>query len=179
MSNNRISIILALLVPAAYGQTLAQPVREVDREARAAVRGTCTVSLSVGQSISPGALCTLDTLANVQLGNSVPSGTILVIEDASATCGRGSLDVVVSLGVTRVIQNPGSTGNLVTRAIPLVSHGTENGVNRLASFTSGRTYYAAFSRVGASLILASPATQAATCVLHLTGHLVDAQQWPM
>ena len=175
MSINRITFILTLLVPAAYGQTFAQPVREVDREARAAVRGNCIVSIPIGQSVSPGSVCPLETVAGVQLGNSVPAGKILVIEDASATCGRGSSDVVVTLGVTRVIQNPGSTGNVVTRAIPLVSHGAENGVNRLAGFTSGRTYYSAFSRVGALLTTVSPATQAATCVLHLTGHLVDVQ----
>jgi hypothetical protein len=92
------------------------------------------------------------------------------------------VDVLVSIALRLGAAGSGSPTTIVTRVIPLDLQGTEtpfkgsdNGTNRLAGFTSGRTYYTSGSQIAAMLTLASPATQAVSCGISMTGHLVSTQ----
>ena len=167
MSILQTTFVLALSLSAAYGQTFAQPVREVDRDARTALHGTCFISVAPGFN-SNGAPCSMTSISGAKLGDSVPSGKILVVEDASATCVKNSGDALGSLFLT-------TNTTEIFRVIPLTIQGTEDNFNRLAGSTTGRAYYRPSQRVFARMNMTSVIAYFASCAVHLTGHLVDAQ----
>ncbi|MDX1978830.1 MAG: hypothetical protein SFV51_01075 [Bryobacteraceae bacterium] len=160
------TLVLAAAIPLAHGQTFAQPVREVDRDARASLHGSCTVGVVPGGSDATG-LCSF-TGPDGASRPGPPQGKFLVLEEASATCTRASGDGLASLAI-------GNTLGQSLRFLPLSTQGTENGFTRMAAFTYGRTYYRPLQSITARLRLAAFATQHASCFVLFSGHLVDAQ----
>lgn len=150
MKLESLALLITLALPAIYGQPV-QAVREVDREARSAVTGSCLVIVPAGQQMNSGATCNLTTLQGTQLGTAIPAGKI-----------------------TTLALRPGGLSAGLTRILPLSTQGTVNGSNHMVGFTHGRSYHTT-NGVGAFLNVAAPATRSVNCGIRLSGHLVDAQ----
>jgi len=83
----KIVLTLALGMPALFGQTYSQPVREVQKEAYSAIDGSCTTSWIPSQN---------DTIACTAL--TVPADKILAIRGVSVFCtGRTGDSFAASL----------------------------------------------------------------------------------
>ena len=170
MSIQRIALIFALPFAALYGQPTSPvvPVREVDGFARTSIRGLCLTVVNVGQENSGFDPCALRTTAGAPLNSLVPDKKILVIEEVSARCTRGSLDAFAEVSVN-------ASGATTLRIIPLTTQGTAGGVTRDAGFTAGRIYFWAGEEVGNRVTMVAPASQQANCVAVVSGYLVDVQ----
>lgn len=159
MSLTKLIVLAAVLLPAAFGQSWAQPVREMEKEARSAFSGSCPIT-------GPGSRD-----CYFQAGGSgamtVPAGKVLVIEDVSGYCNLpSSTDLfVVALrasapnagGVyrpvhyTRVAQ--GVTGSVRYQASNTTRIYIPAGMT-LRSFTDGNFYQ---------------------CEMYVQGHMVNLQ----
>lgn len=96
MKTTMIGLILSTaMAVSAFAQGYSQPVREIEKAARSAVRGTCDVSIDAGYSGNL-ANCTMADF-NQNLGETVPAGKILVIEDINATCSKSNADLTTVL----------------------------------------------------------------------------------
>lgn len=158
-------LLSAATAMSAFGQAYSQPVRDVEKEARAAVRGVCELSIDPGYG---GNLtdCTMSDL-NQSLGATVPAGKILVIEDIAATCSKLNTDTTTYLLLR--------TGGL-WKPVPLQLVRTlSNGRQTWISSQTVRMYAKAGENVWLSMDTGNNATQLTSCGVRFQGHLVNAQ----
>lgn len=169
MSFTRIALVLAFTLSAASAQQFAQPVRDVEKEARSAVFGYCNPIILAGQTSTANVNnCSLGSVTGASFSNAtVPAGKILVIEEASASCSKGATN-------TWAFAHLFPANGYGRRILPLELQGTENGVQRWATFTNGRLY-AANTQVRSVVQLVDNATALTSCSIYFTGHVVDAQ----
>lgn len=167
-------IALALIsATAALAQSWSQPVREVEKEARSAVRGACSGSIQANHNVGSGA-CSM-TLAGEQLVQAVPAGKHLVVEDVSASCetAGGELIARLSLGVF-----PPAPAVGWHKWIPLASQGTTGGIAprtwRTGSIPA-KFYAPPGSTLGLNLFSGTPVTAYSSCDVRFAGHLVNVQ----
>jgi hypothetical protein len=167
MKKTMIGIILSTaMAVSACAQGYSQPVREIEKAARSAVRGTCDVSIDPGYS---GNLtnCSMADL-NQNLGETVPAGKILVIEDINATCSKSNADLTTVLNFR--------TGGNSLKPVPLQLVRTlSNGRQTWISSQTARLYVKAGENVWVSLDAGNNATQLTSCGVRFQGHLVNAQ----
>lgn len=162
-------VSFALVLSTASAQTWSQPVREMEKEARSAVTGSCgQIEVPAGFSGSAIITCTFRSIMPGSIAmNRVPVGRILVIEDISGSCTKAGSDTFSSLRIDaggRPKQLP-----LTLRA----NYG--NGAQAWYSSTPLRMYAPPDSAVTASVSLTTNATQMAQCGLNFSGHLVSVQ----
>jgi hypothetical protein len=168
-------IALALIsATAALAQSWSQPVREVEKEARSAVRGACSGSILANSNVGSGAACSI-TLPDQQSVQAVPAGKHLVVEDISASCETVSGEIIarLSLGVF-----PPAPAVAWHKWIPLASQGTTGSIAprtwRAASMPA-RFYAPPGSTLGLNLFSGTPVTAYSSCDVRFAGHLVNAQ----
>lgn len=142
-----------------------QPVKEMEKEARSAVHVSCNTSISTGYQFDWGDCTIYSGIAN--LGQAVPTGKILVIEDISAGCFKFNTDIWSSFYLT---------GTGITKHMPLqlVGMNASNGQNWISS-SPARLYLGAGEGLRLYTRLQDHAVRNAQCGVRLQGHLVNAQ----
>jgi len=166
MKTTLMGIILgAAMAASAVAQGYSQPVREMEKEARSAVRGACEISIEAGHSGNSVNCAMADFTQN--FGETVPAGKILVIEDIAATCYKSNADLTASLLLR--------TGNF-WKPLPLQLVRTlSNGRQIWISSQQTRLYAKAGENVWASVDASSNVTQSTNCGVRFQGHLVTQQ----
>ncbi len=142
-----------------------QPVKEMEKEARSAVHVSCNTSIATGYQFDWGDCTIYSGIAN--LGNIVPTGKILVIEDISAGCFKFNTDIWSSFYLI---------GTGITKHMPLqlVGMNASNGQNWISSLPA-RLYLGAGEGLRLYTRLQDHAVRNAQCGVRLQGHLVNAQ----
>jgi hypothetical protein len=125
MSLRNLLILFACAMTAAHAQSWSQPVREVEKEARSAVRGACSGSILANSNVGSGAACSM-ALANGQSVQAVPAGKHLVVEDVSASCETASDELIAKLSL--VVFPPPPAVNW-RKWIPLANQGTTGSIS--------------------------------------------------
>ncbi|MEP7365814.1 MAG: hypothetical protein ABI972_21375 [Acidobacteriota bacterium] len=160
-------VVCLLTAAAAAAQGFSQPVREMEKEARSAVRGVCPIQFNAGYSgLTAAADCTLSDFTQV-IGTVVPQGKILVIEDVSAACQKATADKWAALALNATSQD---------RYLPLVNQATfSSGYQLLLASERIKLYARGGDKVMAYLNLVGPASLNSACTVRFSGHLVSVQ----
>lgn len=155
----------ALLAVSASAQTFSQPMREVEKPARSAVHGRCNLQ------IDPGYVGNMSTCglfdATQSIGETVPSGKTLVIEDLAASCSKSNQDLTTSI----LLRHGTMWKPLPLQLVRTLSNGRQVWISSLAA----RMYVKAGDSVYISVDTGNNATQLTSCGVHFQGHLVNAQ----
>ena len=160
-------VVCLLTAAAAAAQGYSQPVREMEKEARSAVRGLCRIQYNAGYAgLVAQADCTLSDL-NQTLGTTIPQGKVLVIEDISALCNKAAADKWAGIWLT-------ATG--YDKYLALVSQASyPSGTQVLIATTPAKFYGRGGDKVTANINLTGVATMDTTCTVKFAGHLVTVQ----
>lgn len=155
----------AALAAGASAQVYSQPVRDVEKEARSAVRGNCEISVDPGY-VSTLTDCALSDLNQI-LGSTVPAGKVLVIEDISASCAKSNADLTMTLAFR--------TGGNFWKHLPLQLVRTlSNGRQAWIASVAARMYAKAGENVWIAIDTGNNASQLTSCGVRFQGHLVNA-----
>lgn len=165
--NTRLLLSLSFLaVSALSAQSWSQPVREIEKEARSAVRGYCA-QIMITSGAGTSGPCILSPLIGSGSWNTVPAGKILVIEDVNIRCSKHSSDSFAAIRLQP---------SLYFRDFNLTLRYTGPDQNQVwgGSFPV-RMYGKPDSEVTMSLSMSNNVTGLATCRIDFVGHLVNAQ----
>ncbi len=153
-----------VLSAAAFAQTWAQPVREVEKPAKSAIQGSCYVSIASGENDN-ATDCTLYLLSG-NLLPAIPEGKALVIEHASATCTIPTAAPFKAL-------NLGS--NSMRSNIPVITQGTNGAYNYMVGAQPMKIYVRAGQKGRAGMGYYFAYGASANCGVQFQGYLESLQ----
>ncbi|MEP7365811.1 MAG: hypothetical protein ABI972_21360 [Acidobacteriota bacterium] len=165
MNNLLKSIVIAAAVAgAAFAQGYSNPVREMEKPGRSAVFGQCSTNFDAGYS-GFQADCLLRNF-DQQLGDTVPDGKVLVIEDVSGICTKALADAWGGVSLTTGIH---------IRQIPPVLLSSFNGRGLWTVASPVRMYVKAGGKVSLGIALIDNGTQNTNCVIKFAGYFENVQ----
>ncbi len=159
--------VCLLTAAAASAQGYSQPVREMETEARSAVRGHCHIQYSAGfSSLVAQADCNLFDL-NQAIGLTVPQGKVLVVDDISAACNKATADRWAGLWLN---------GSSYDKFLPLDVQSTfASGYQFVVATTPARFFVRGGDKVTANINLVGTPSMTNVCNVRFAGHLVSVQ----
>jgi|GEM_PF-2481436 len=166
---SRITLLATIAASAAMAQSWAQPVRDVDREAKSAVHGTCS-PLRVAPSYRSSAMQTCSIkpiLGNAAAVTRVPEGKVLVIEEHSTACTKASSESFSLLMF-------GPNGALKTYVPTFIGNG-DFGRQNFSQNALTKMYVAPNEPVYGHVSTVNNATAEVNCTIRFQGHFVDLQ----
>lgn len=161
-----ILILLALSAPLAFAQGWAQPVREIEKEARNVATGSCvSVNIPSGSSGNSGP-CTLYVPALGTIAK-VPADKFLVIEDVQMLCDKRASDAFESVQLRTQYYG---------RDVPLTLRSTSSaGIQRWRGASVVRMYAPPASSLTLTAFVGGNADFDVQCSAYFQGHLISAQ----
>ena len=154
------------LTATAVAQTYSQPVREVEKGARSAVRGTCVLNI-YPNSASGQSQCAM-WLVTGEAAQAVPAGKHLVVEDLSTYCFTNTGEAYSYLAMSVV---PPANGQAWSRYIPLQNQATINGKVYRSSSVTSRFYAGPGSTLWIGAYTVNAVSSQSQCTVRFAGHL--------
>lgn len=158
-------VVCLLAASASSAQSYSQPVREMEKEARSAVRGHCHIQYAAGYaSLIAQSDCNLFDL-NQPIGTTVPQGKVLVVEDISAACNNATADRWAGLWLN---------GSSYDKYLPLDVQSTfASGYQFVVATTPAKFFVRGGDKLTANINLVGAASLTNVCNVRLAGHLVS------